>query len=1331
MSDEKQQETLPELPKEVATPPRTNSDDAVRRAESSLAQAESLVNEVLDGEGDLSNTSWRLTLARWTLGQRDSLDRQWPRQTAIVVAAAATSIYLFYRLFWTMNLASLPAAVFSTALLAAECYAGASLGLYFYQVWRLVEPPLRRPTTGRTVDVFVATYNEDVALLRGTLAACVAMDYPHTTCVLDDGAREEVRQLAESLGVRYLSRTERTHAKAGNLNNALRQTNGEFIVVLDADHLPYRHYITRLIGYFDDPAIGFVQAPHTTYNLDNFMGHWKRSTKAYWEDVRVFFEAVQLGKNRHGVACFCGSAAIFRRKAIDDVGGFATETITEDLHTGMRIHAAGWKSLAVGEEMVVGLAPDDAATFASQRLRWGEGNLSVFAYDNPLTMKGLTLAGRINYFASIASWTFGPARLILYLTPLVMLLSGVAPVSDMSVRYVAVVGCYLLSVWTAVKVASNGAGQLLGIELAMMASFHLQIQALWRALFRRRRQKFVVTRKNGNGKRSGLRQMWPQAALVAVSIVAVSWAAARVAFGLSADYFCLAIGGGLAAYHAWLALTVLGRSSRRRHTVEQWRHPLCLAADCVTRDAVTTAVSIELNENGCRLLTWEPLDELSSLEIALHSPVGTTICHGMIAQSTPLGGRKPFAYLSDIVFANIDPVERERESDSLRGMILRYVVPVVTMSHRLERQGGRALPETLSGEDDLPMPVSIDTHLPNTTAPKAIALSIDRRGFLAALDMPCPVGSSVRVVMDSPLGPVFADAEVDEVETMRVGASIIYQHEFHWRDTSSIRQIVSRKRRWQASLQRSLWHLRHRRRPLAQRAALQLGACLLAGFTVFAFGRIHSGDIVLAAAASRPGTLVNRSSVESELGRMTDLASASTDRLLRVYEAAASVGDHLRAAEAAKLLADRIPGGRLNWTLTSARHLARTGDHRAADAAFDRLLSEKLDRQAPLEKQAEIYVEAARAAVAVHDLQKAVDRFLMANNLRTTDPEQAEELLGALIAAKQTKLAIAILEQLEPSDRVLRRIVDVYEMAKQPEAAVPQLEELYRRHPEDAKIVQRLAELAVARKDFIAGVKYYRALQTIEPDNETARGKLAETMLLRARVDVAAGRLDKALALFDESFKLESPGAKLKREYAGVLVQAGRPDEALVILESLTDAESRFELASVLEAKGEYRRARDILLEIQRVPAVSERAGRSIARLLLATRNYAEAARRLLDLLKGHPSDPRLQSELIDAAAASEHPDDAVRQAVLAIYRERQKDSFASLGAREFVRLADALRRLGLLEEADVFLKQGVARFPQSRRLRYYLADTLSSLGRYGDAETQYRTLLATQPRQR
>jgi len=1327
MPVEKQQDPSGGL-QEQARPPAAAPDSSLRRAESALDQAESLLGEALEPGDALGDASWRLTVARWSLGRREISQRQRFRHAAMLTATVATTVYLIYRLFWTLNLATPAATVFSAVLWAAELYAGISLALYFFQVWRLVEPPLRRPTPGRTVDVFVTTYNEDVSLLRGTLMACVAMDYPHKTYVLDDGSREEVRRLAESLGVHYISRADHSHAKAGNINNALRQTKGEFVVILDADHVPYQHFLTRLIGYFDDPGTGFVQAPHTTYNLDNFLGRWKSAAKAYWEDVRIFFEAVQLGKNRFGVACFCGSAAIFRRKALEDVGLIATETITEDLHTGMRINAAGWKSMAVGEELVVGLAPDDAATFSSQRLRWGEGNLSVLAYDNPLTMKGLSLAGRINYLASIGCWTMGPWRLVLYLTPLVMLLTGVAPVADMSVSYFAIVACYLTAVWSAVKIASNGCGQLLGIELAMMASFHLQLQALWRALFRRRRQTFVVTAKNRLAKPSGLRRMWPQAALVVASIVAISWAASRCLFGISSDYLGLAIGGGLAVYHSLLAMTILARTTAKRTEEQSWRHPLCLAAEYTVANATEPAVSTELNENGCRLLTWKPLTPGSALDIALYSPVGGATCHGRVAASEPIGGRRPFAHLSNIAFGDTDPQQQERQSDMLRGLILRYIVPLVTMAHRLARLGSQVMPEQLSGEGDFPVPIVIEADLPNVAAQRSVALSMDRRGFLAALETPYPVGQVARITMSTPLGPIVSGAEIEDVETMRVGASIIYQHKFRWRDRSSIRRFVSRKGGWRSALTRAVNRMRNHRQPPMRVAVLQLAACLVAAITVLVAGGVYRGDRVLVAAARRPVTPADRGKVEAELERAAALPGDSVDGLLRTYKAADAIGDHARAAEAARRLADRVAKGRVEWMLTGARQLVQAGDHRAADAAFDKMLSEHGEREFSLEKQAEVYVEAARAAIAVDNLDKAVDHFLKASDLTSTNVEQAEELLGVLIAAKKTELAIQVLRQLDRSDRVLERIVDVYEMAKQPEAAMPELKELLRRYPGNIRVIRRLAEIEVELRDFAAGAEYYATLHKLEPHDRNATAKLAETLILLARQQYAAGNRDEALALFGESFQVQPPDLKIKREYAGLLANSRRFREAVDLLEPLTDVDSRLQLAAVLEMEGDRSRALGILLDLEKSQAIGDKAERSIARLLLANREYAEATERLIRLWNKDRNDPEIQRALIDAVAASGEGGDTVRQAVLDLYRQNQESNFDNLDAEQFVRLGDALRRLELFDEARVVLDQAVARFPDSRRLRFYLAQTLGNLGRYDDAEKQYQILLDARP---
>jgi tetratricopeptide (TPR) repeat protein len=190
------------------------------------------------------------------------------------------------------------------------------------------------------------------------------------------------------------------------------------------------------------------------------------------------------------------------------------------------------------------------------------------------------------------------------------------------------------------------------------------------------------------------------------------------------------------------------------------------------------------------------------------------------------------------------------------------------------------------------------------------------------------------------------------------------------------------------------------------------------------------------------------------------------------------------------------------------------------------------------------------------------------------------------------------------------------------------------------------------------------------------------------------------------------------------LAQAGRFQEAVGMLQTLHNPESRLELAAVLEMQGNRERALEMLLDLEKSPAVAEKANRGIARLLLASGRYGEAADRLATLLQKTPNDLELQREIIDAAAAMEHPDNAAREAVLRIYQERRDKRFASLNANDFERFSDALRRLGLSNEANVMLETAVTEFPSSRRLRFYLAETLGSLGRYDDAETQYRMLL-------
>jgi tetratricopeptide (TPR) repeat protein len=870
---------------------------------------------------------------------------------------------------------------------------------------------------------------------------------------------------------------------------------------------------------------------------------------------------------------------------------------------------------------------------------------------------------------------------------------------------------------------------LIGIEMAMMASFHLQLQALWRAIFRRRRQEFVVTRKHPDtkGTTSGLLRMWPQTLLVALSIIAITWASSRVFFGLSADYFGLAVGSGLAMYHSWLALSVLSRATSKRNHVEQWHHPLCLNVDYSVAGDDKSAVSIEFNENGCRIITWKPIEKDWPLRVIFHTPVGETVGHGQVKSVIPLGHGKPFAYLSNIVFDHVDPFQRERESDVLRGVILRYVLPVVTMTHRLIHQG-RALPEELSGEGDFPIPLTIDPNQPNLGVQRSIALSVNKYGFLAALPISCPVGSTAQATLDTPLGPVVAEVEVLDVETMRVGATIVHQHEFHWRNPAAIRKMLPHKRAWTVAINRTIARMRNHRQSKTRWALTSLAGCVIAVATLFLFREINYGDILLAGTAHRPMTEKQHEQIKGSLEDLAASPKTSVQRLLRVYQAAVAVGNNEAAAEAAKHLANRAETGRMDWQLTSARHLVRAEKVQEADAAFDDILAEPMEQNFSIDQRADIYVEAARAAVAANKLDKAVERFLLASNLKATDPEQAEELLGVLIADKQSTLALQVLRQLDRSDRVLRRIVDVYEMADTPEKAVPELEELYRRHPEDAGTVLRLAELAVMRRDFTAGANYYKILNQLEPDNKKAKAKLAESFLLVARDDVAAKRFDEARSMFDESFRLQPPDDKLKREYGGFLATIGDYEQAVAMLEPLKDAESQLQLAAVLEMQGDRTKALEILLDAEKSQPLDEKAQKSIARLLLASGKYEEAANRLIQLLGKEPNDSQLQREFLDAVAASSQWSDAMRQTTADIYHEYQAHGFQALDARDFERLSDALRQLGMFEEARVALEQAVASFPQSRQLRFYLAQTLGNLGRYDDAEVQYVHLLQTRP---
>ncbi len=565
------------------------------------------------------------------------------RETLIVVTFITCVVYLLYRICFTLNFTTPYAVCASLALYVAELFMGVLLGLFLLQVWRLDEPPEQPILPDRTVDVLVPTYNEDVQILRTTLLACVRMDYPHKTILCDDGGtdarindpdkgseahkrQELLKALCAEVGAVYMTRPKNEHAKAGNMNSVLKQTDGEFVVILDADHVPDRNFITRLIGYFRDERLAYVQTPHAFYNFDSFQAQYDPVRSTYWEEGHLFYDVIQPGRNYWNAAIFAGSAAMFRRQALVEIGGFAVETITEDLHTGLRLHARGWKSLAISERLIAGQAAPDVTTFHSQRLRWGEGNLSIFAHDNPLTTRGLTLPQRLCYLGSMIHWASGPFLMMVYLTPVLMLFSDVPPVAQFEWGIIALIVVYMVLSIVTFSVVSNGHGSFWKSQIYSMTNMWTSTRGMMRAVFLRRFQKFIVTSKRGRQSKSVLPFIWPHITFFLASILALIWGWYRPLSGVSDDYYKPILASLWTVFHLCVVLVILRRALWPEDKRFTYRHLVALPASIGSGEggAERAAVTVDLNDAGVGLLAYEPI-EVGSRQLVTIRGGGQTV----------------------------------------------------------------------------------------------------------------------------------------------------------------------------------------------------------------------------------------------------------------------------------------------------------------------------------------------------------------------------------------------------------------------------------------------------------------------------------------------------------------------------------------------------------------------------------------------------------------------------------------------------------------------------------------------------------------------------------
>jgi cellulose synthase (UDP-forming) len=368
----------------------------------------------------------------------------------ILLSIVTTLRYLYYRTNYTLNFDDWINGIFCLLLFVAELYAIGTLILAYFQTIKIrdrkpVDLSLYPQDQWPKVDIYIPTYNEDVEIVRKTTLCALAIEYPadkKQVYVLDDGRaekykarREELRQMCEELGATMLIRDNNDHAKAGNINTAFKCTGGDLVLILDCDHMPVRQFLMHTVGFFFNPQVAFVQTPHWFYNPDPFERNLLTRGKIPVGN-ELFYKVLQKGNDFWNAAFFCGSAAVIRKEYALQVGGIATETVTEDCHTAFRLHSLGYESIYYDKIMVAGLAPEKFSAYVGQQVRWARGMAQILRIENPLINPKLhlTIPQRICYFSATSHFFYGFPRLMYAIAPPLFLLFGINSVKGLGLE---------------------------------------------------------------------------------------------------------------------------------------------------------------------------------------------------------------------------------------------------------------------------------------------------------------------------------------------------------------------------------------------------------------------------------------------------------------------------------------------------------------------------------------------------------------------------------------------------------------------------------------------------------------------------------------------------------------------------------------------------------------------------------------------------------------------------------------------------------------------------------------------------------------------------------
>jgi len=360
------------------------------------------------------------------------------------------TIYIVWRLLFTIPTSYGPVTfVLGLLLVVAELMGAVEALIEYRQINSNLVPELPEiPSEWYPhVDIFIATHNEVVDLLYKTVNACTFLKYPDKNKVhvylCDDTNRPEMAELAQKLGVGYFGLSGNKQAKAGNLNNAMRQTNSPLVVTLDSDMIPHSEFLMMTVPYFFLPKvkkneqgiwvarteaeidpnfkIGFVQTPQSFYNPDLFQ-YYLYSEQRIPNEQDYFFREVNVGRNVDNAVIYAGSNTVLSRKALEEVDYIATTSITEDFLTGLRIQKNGYTTYATPDALAHGLSPDSFKSLIGQRERWGRGCVQSLKQEHVILSPELRPFQKISYLATLLYWWTYARRLIYIFAPILSII---------------------------------------------------------------------------------------------------------------------------------------------------------------------------------------------------------------------------------------------------------------------------------------------------------------------------------------------------------------------------------------------------------------------------------------------------------------------------------------------------------------------------------------------------------------------------------------------------------------------------------------------------------------------------------------------------------------------------------------------------------------------------------------------------------------------------------------------------------------------------------------------------------------------------------------------